>query len=169
MIPTFRDIILTTPQALAAEAAAQSQQITDAPQDPTPTTDTPQDLTLIPDGSDPVAVAHHDPTIPAPSPPPKPAPAATTRPAQPWTPPPKPHLAPRHAPPSNNIIGRSYSHCESTPPNGPAITTLSRWASHTSPPLATVPVRVLPPGKLNQRARRAHAAHQTLGSFLAAS
>ncbi|KAL1943239.1 hypothetical protein VTO73DRAFT_4314 [Trametes versicolor] len=146
-------------RALAAEAAAQSQQITDAPQDPT----------LITDGTDPVVVAHDHPAIPAPPPPPKPAPAAITRPAQPWTPPPKPHLAPRHATPSNNIIGRSYSHYESTPRNGPAITTLSRWASHTSPPLATVPVRVLPPGKLNQRARRAHTAHQTLGSFLAAS
>ncbi|EIW56454.1 uncharacterized protein TRAVEDRAFT_49277 [Trametes versicolor FP-101664 SS1] len=148
-------------RALAAEAAAQNQQIT-APQDPT----------LITDGSGPeVVVVHHHPAIPAPPPPPKPVPAAITRFAQPWTPPPKPYLAPRHATPSNTltIIGRPYSHYKSTPSNGPAITTLSRWASHTSPPLATVPVRVLPPGKLNQRARRAHTAHQTLGSFLAAS
>ncbi|OJT03240.1 hypothetical protein TRAPUB_6175, partial [Trametes pubescens] len=153
-------------RAMAAEAQSQSQSQSQQ------VADIPQDFTFMTDGSGRVVVAHHHATMPTPPepPPPKATPAPTRpSPAQ-WTPPPPPTLAPRpHAKPSNTIIGRSYSHYDSTPPNGPTITTFRRWASHASPPLATVPVRVLPPGKLNQRARRALTAQQTLSSFLTTS
>ncbi|CDO77410.1 hypothetical protein BN946_scf184857.g17 [Trametes cinnabarina] len=67
--------------------------------------------------------------------------------------------------PSNAIIGRTYSHCDKLPSVKPG-TIVSRRRRAPAPNLATATVRVIPSGKLNQRARRALATRTTLGQLL---
>ncbi|KAI0333490.1 hypothetical protein GY45DRAFT_1432230 [Cubamyces sp. BRFM 1775] len=96
--------------------------------------------------------------------PPAQRPTRSTRPT-PTTPPPAPAAALPQTPP-DTILGRTYSPCEPTALRPtPAITTFRR--KHSPPQtLGIVTVRVVPSGKLNQRARRALAAQSTLGKFL---
>ncbi|KAI0353030.1 hypothetical protein OH77DRAFT_1522800 [Trametes cingulata] len=77
-----------------------------------------------------------------------------------------PSLAVPSVVPLKTILGRPYSHCDA-PPERPAITTFRRKHSPKQT-LATVTVRVLPSGKLNQRARRALTAQSTLNNFFRA-
>ncbi|OJT11196.1 hypothetical protein TRAPUB_12303, partial [Trametes pubescens] len=143
-------------RANAAEALAQPQLVADIP----------QDFAFITNGRGQVVIAHHPDAAPTHSPPPNAAPAPPPPPPRQTLP--HPPLAPRPpTAPTKTIIGRTYSHCD-TPPDIPAVTTFRR---RSSPPqtLAIVTVRVLPTGKLNQRARRALTTQQTLGIFLIAS
>ncbi|KAI0647841.1 hypothetical protein C8Q79DRAFT_952186 [Trametes meyenii] len=96
--------------------------------------------------------------------PPPSGPTARTQPT-PAAPIPTPTSTPTvPAPTPKTIIGRTYSHCDMLP-GVPAITTFRRKPS-PPPTLATVAVRVTPPGKLNQRAKRALTAEVSLRNFL---
>ncbi|KAI0375852.1 hypothetical protein BV20DRAFT_19334 [Pilatotrama ljubarskyi] len=84
---------------------------------------------------------------------------------------PDPRSKPTHLPasrvpptPPKTVIRRPYPHRDAAP-IPPAITTIRRTPS-LEQTLETVTVRVLPAGKLNQRARRALAARTSLDNFL---
>ncbi|KAJ8453896.1 hypothetical protein ONZ51_g13342 [Trametes cubensis] len=131
----------------------------------TPLGDVHPDATFTSDGSGHVVSISnarstyfvHPPRADEPAPPAK-RPTLRT----PYTLPPTSAATLLKAPPTT-IVGRTYSPCQRRPT--PATTAFRRKHSPAQT-LGIIAVRVVPPEKLNQRARRAFAAQFTLGKFL---